>query len=99
MSADNYWRICKHPAIAGKYTAVMGFASDPEEVQPDEKSPVFDTILEARDYAAKDPIIEYGIHVDRECLAVLDQRNELDWIDERQASCIPVDYTGEETNG
>lgn len=78
MSADNYWRVCRHPVDNTKFTAVMGFASNEDEVEPDEKSPMFDTVLEARDYAYRDPIIEYGVSIDRDCLQVIDMRNPLE---------------------
>lgn len=79
MSADNYYRISKHPNNPEKFAISQGFASNEELVEPNSKSPEFDDILSARRYILdNDPIIEYGIHVDNECLAVLDQRNVLE---------------------
>jgi len=66
MSADNYYRICKHPK--GGYAAVMGFASNDEYAEPTENHRQFDTIDAAFEHAYRDPIIEYGIRVDRELL-------------------------------
>lgn len=65
MSADNYWRVCRHPK--GGFTAVMGFMSDDERREPSERDPQFDTWPEAYAYADRDIIIEYGIRVDPEC--------------------------------
>ncbi|AKL88257.1 hypothetical protein GMA3_80 [Gordonia phage GMA3] len=73
MSADNYYRICKHPTEAGKFAAVMGFASNEERVEPDEKSIPYDSVKEAYDAARKDPIIEYGIQIDPDCLEVVEE--------------------------
>ena len=71
MSADNYWRVCKHPVQTDKFTAVMGFASNEERAEPDDKCPAFDTVKEAYDYADQDAIIEYGIWIDPDCLEKL----------------------------
>lgn len=67
MSADNYYEIKRHPN--GGYTPVMGFASDDTPLVVDPKRhQSFSTPYEAYDEAAKDWIIEYGIHFDREVL-------------------------------
>jgi hypothetical protein len=65
MSADNYYRVCRHPK--GGFTAVMGFMSNDEQPEPKDNSPQFETWPEAYGYAAQDPIIEYGIQVDTDC--------------------------------
>lgn len=65
MSADNYYRICKHPR--GGYTAVMRFMSNDERPEPRDSDPQFRTWQEAYEYADKDTIIEYGIQVDPDC--------------------------------
>lgn len=67
MSADNYYRVCKHPK--GGFTAVMGFMSNDERPEPREDGPQFDTWQEAHAYADRDFIIEYGIRVDEDCVA------------------------------
>lgn len=67
MSADNYYRICKHPL--GGYAAVMGFASNGEGAQPTVEHPRFSTVGEAYDWAAQDYMIEYGIRIDKGLLA------------------------------
>ncbi len=66
MSADNYYRVCRHPA--GGFTAVMGFMSNDEQPQPTANSPQFDTWQDAYAHANEDWIIEYGIRVDHDCL-------------------------------
>jgi hypothetical protein len=65
MSADNYYRVCKHPK--GGFTAIMGFMSNEERPEPRDSSPQFDTWQEAYTYADRDAIIEYGIQVDPDC--------------------------------
>lgn len=66
MSADNYYRVCKHPK--GGFTAVMGFMSNNERPEPSEASPQFDDWQQAYAFADQDFIIEYGIDVDPDCI-------------------------------
>lgn len=65
MSADNYYRICRHPN--GGYAAVMGYMSNLEDgfqVEPSEADPQFNDWSEAYAFADRDSVIEYGIHID-----------------------------------
>lgn len=65
MSADNYYRVTKTPD--GKFAAMMGFMSDPEEPFYQEgHHQTYDTFKEAYDWA-NSQYAEYGIYVDSVC--------------------------------
>lgn len=65
MSADNYYRITRHPL--GGYTAIMGFASDDYDRKPCRTDIRFDTLSQAEDYAYQQ-YSEHGVTYDREAL-------------------------------
>lgn len=66
MSADNYYLIRKAPD--GKFVAVMGFASDPDEpkIDPEREYPTFDHPLDALMWA-QEQSAEYGVSLHPEC--------------------------------
>ncbi len=69
MSADNYYRICKHPK--GGYAAVMGFMSNKLDgivAEPHDDSPQYATVAEAVAVADSETILEYGIEFDADCI-------------------------------
>jgi hypothetical protein len=66
VSADNYYRICRHPR--GGYAAIMGFMSNGCVREVIEKDHCFATWQEAYNYASRD-YTEYGISLDPDILA------------------------------
>lgn len=95
MSADNFYRICRHPK--GGYAAIMGFMSDREDGrpprQPDERDHRFGTWQEAYQYADQD-YTEYGIEIDSD---ILDDQNPNAYIMNARAelSALRSDVAGE----
>lgn len=66
MSADNYYRVRKHPK--GGFAYVMGFASeDNPDLTVKDDHPQFATLGEAFN-AAMNEYSEYGVDIDPECL-------------------------------
>jgi hypothetical protein len=65
VSADNYYRICRHPK--GGFAAIMGFMSNGHTREANDKDHQFVTWQEAYNYASRD-YTEYGISVDPDIL-------------------------------
>lgn len=61
MSADNFYVIHDHPSGSG-YCAVMGFASEEDDVTPNMDHRRFDSVRQALEWA-QDEYSEYGVSV------------------------------------